>query len=89
MKYIGLCLVNFLDHNNMLDFHLSSLDGNTIPKKNPQMCVLNFFLLRKFKQNNTIFSNSIKIKKKNIGIFQKNVLNGRFVLFEVVKNHQS
>ena len=32
-KYIGQCLVNFLDHINMPNFHLSSVDGKTTPKK--------------------------------------------------------
>ena len=33
MNYIGQCLVIFLDHINMPNFYLSSLDGNTKPKK--------------------------------------------------------
>ena len=33
MKYIRQCLVNFVDHTNMLCFHLSSLEGNTTPDK--------------------------------------------------------
>ena len=32
MKYIGQCLVIFLDHTNMSNFHVSILDGNTTPK---------------------------------------------------------
>ena len=44
MKYIGQCLVNFLDHINRPIFHLSSLDGDTTPKKNPKIFV--FFLLK-------------------------------------------
>ena len=52
MQYIVQCLVNFLDYINMPHFHLSSLDGNTTPKKNPQICVLFFDKkFRKFKQN--------------------------------------
>ena len=39
MKYIGQCLVNFWDHINMPNFHISSLGGN-ITHKNPQICVL-------------------------------------------------
>ena len=33
MKYIGQCLVNFVGHTYMPDFHSSSLDGKTAPKK--------------------------------------------------------
>ena len=41
MKYIGQCLVNFLDPINMPNFHLSNLDGNTTSKK-ILICVLFF-----------------------------------------------
>ena len=53
MKYIGQCLVNYLDHINMPNFPLSSLDNNTTPKKNPQICALK--KKKKFKQNDSIF----------------------------------
>ena len=36
-----------------------------------------------------IFLNSLKLKKKNIEVVKKNVLNGWVVLFEKVNNHQS
>ena len=42
MKYIGQCLVNFLDYTNMPNFHLSSLNGNTAPKKNLKIGVFFF-----------------------------------------------
>ena len=45
IKYIGQCLVNFFDHIIIPTFHLSSLESNTTPKKNPKICVL--FLIRK------------------------------------------
>ena len=71
----------FLDHINRPNFHLSSLDGNTTPKKS-------FFQLRNFKQNDSIYF-LFCYTNKNIGFFKKNVLNGQFLLFEVVKNYQS
>ena len=73
----------------MPNFQLSSLDGYTTPKKILQICVLKK-KLRKSKQNDSIYFllNSILLKK-NIEIFQKTVINGQFVIFEVVKNHQN
>ena len=47
-------MVNFLDHINMPNFHLSSLDGNTTPKKNPQIGDLKN-KTKKFKQNDFIY----------------------------------
>ena len=39
MKYIKQCLVYFLDHTNIPNVHLSSLDGNsTSEKKSENLC---------------------------------------------------
>ena len=48
MKYIGQCLVNFVGHTNMPDFHLSSLDGNTAPKKIIKFLYLKLNIFRFF-----------------------------------------
>ena len=53
MKYIGQCLVIFLDHTNMPDFQLSSLDSNTTHKKSPKMCVLFFEKKKNLQKQNS------------------------------------
>ena len=65
MKFIGQCLVNFLDHINVPNFYLSSLDGNTTTlKKSINLCVL-FFKLIKFQPKDSIFFKNYIILKKN------------------------
>ena len=59
MKYIGQCLVNFLDHTNVPNFHSSKLDGNTIAKK-----IKKKVKLKQLKQNDSrFFLNSLMLKK--------------------------
>ena len=66
----------------MPNFQLSSLDDNTTPKK---ILKLVYFFIKNLRKNNWKIINT----KKSIEVFKINVLNGRFVLFEIVKNHQS
>ena len=37
--HMGECEVNFLDHTNMSNVHLSSLDGDISPLKISQKCI--------------------------------------------------
>ena len=75
-------MANFLDHTNMLKFYLSNLDRSATPKI--ILLLVYFFLIEKqFKTMNFNFLASLKLK--SIKVVKKNVLNGRFVLFEVGK----
>ena len=55
MKYIGPCLVIFLDNININQYFDNVNSGRTLylKKKSSDMCT--FFLLRKLKQNDPIF----------------------------------
>ena len=75
-------MANFSDHTNMLKFYLSNLDRNTTPKI-ILLLVYFFFIEKQFKTMNFNFLASLKLK--SIKVVKKNVLNGRFVLFEVGK----
>ena len=86
MKYIWQCLVKFLDHINIPNFYLSSLDGNTTLKNK----IFKFMCLKKKSFNKMILYLFFKLyyTKKGLKFFKKKNLNGRFVLFEVIRSHQ-
>ena len=52
MKCMRECQVNILDHTNMSNFHLSSLDGDTTPKKRSSNVCTFFCKLKKLLKHN-------------------------------------